>query len=193
VPSRALDYCNLSPADVRVALDEIAGDAQTTFGRLDSRQLNWRPDESRWSVAQCFEHLLTANRLMLQSAAEALDETRPRTIWQRMPVLPRLLGTMLVRSQAPQSTRKFVAPAKARPSASSVSPDVIQQFANQQRDLARQVSTLDEHAARTIMTSPFVRVVTYSVLDGWRLLVAHDHRHLEQARRVMQLSGFPAA
>jgi hypothetical protein len=37
----------------------------------------------------------------------------------------------------------------------------------------------------------FITLVTYSALDGWRLIVAHDQRHLEQARRVTQSPGFP--
>jgi hypothetical protein len=41
------------------------------------------------------------------------------------------------------------------------------------------------------MTSPFVRFITYSVLDGWRLAVAHDRRHFEQARRVTLMPEFP--
>jgi len=54
------------------------------------------------------------------------------------------------------------------------------------------VQALDERdAARTIMTSPFMRVVTYSVLDGWRLMLAHDRRHFEQARRITLSPGFP--
>jgi hypothetical protein len=51
---------------------------------------------------------------------------------------------------------------------------------------------LDERdAARAIMTSPFIKVVTYSVLDGSRLILAHDRRHFEQARRVTQSPAFP--
>ena len=60
----SMDYTVLSLADVRNGLDDIARETQATFGGFDGRQLNWRPDETRWSVAQCFEHLLTANRLM---------------------------------------------------------------------------------------------------------------------------------
>jgi hypothetical protein len=41
------------------------------------------------------------------------------------------------------------------------------------------------------MTSPFVKVIAYSVLDGWRLVVAHGWRHVEQARRVTESPGFP--
>ena len=43
------------------------------------------------------------------------------------------------------------------------------------------------------MTSPFARIITYSVLDGWRLMLAHDRRHVEQARRVVQSPEFPKA
>jgi hypothetical protein len=81
------------------------------FGGFDARQLNWRPDVARWSVAQCSEHLLTANRLMIQAAESALDNARPRTLWQRVPVLPGVLGRILIRSQALSPTRKFSAPA----------------------------------------------------------------------------------
>jgi hypothetical protein len=43
------------------------------------------------------------------------------------------------------------------------------------------------------MASPFLRVITYSVLDALRLIAAHDRRHMEQARRVTQMPEFPAA
>ncbi len=186
------DYAVLSLADVRTGLDEIAREAQATFGGFDGRQLNWRPDESQWSVAQCFEHLLTANRLMFRAAEDALNDARPRTFWQRLPVLPRILGRMLIRSQAPNAVRKFTAPSKAQPATSDIAADIIPRFVEQHRDAVAWVRALDERdAARAIMTSPFIRVVTYSVLDGWRLVVAHDRRHFEQALRVTLSPGFP--
>ena len=187
-----MDYTRLSLAEVNAALDEIARQAKAVFGNLDERQLNWRPDAARWSVAQCFDHLLTANRLMLTAAEEALTGARPRTIWQRLPVLPGVLGRMLIRSQTPNNARKFTASPKAQPSASDIAPDIIQHFVDEHREAAACVENLDEReAARTLMTSPFVSVITYSVLDGWRLVVAHDRRHFEQARLVTQSPGFP--
>jgi hypothetical protein len=67
-----MDYAALSLADVRAGLDEVARQTQSTFGGLNAGQLNWRPDATRWSVAQCFEHLLLANRLMFEAADGAL-------------------------------------------------------------------------------------------------------------------------
>ena len=185
-----MDYTTLSLAEVKTGLAEIARDVESTFGALNGRQLNWRPDAARWSVAQCLEHLLTANRLMIGQADDALDPAHPRSVWQRLPVLPGLLGRLIVRSQAPEATRKYTAPASARPATSDIAADVVQRFVAQHRDAVARVAALDEgRAARTVMTSPFARIVTYSVLDGWRLMLAHDRRHVEQARRVTQSAG----
>src|SRR6476660_1678125 len=104
-----MDYTALSLAEVRQGLGAIAGETQAVFGNLDARQLNWRPDETRWSVAQCFEHLVTANGLILVAMEDALNDARPRTVWERMPVLPGLFGRMLIRTQRPDSSMKFTA------------------------------------------------------------------------------------
>jgi hypothetical protein len=132
--------------------------------------------------------------MMFEAAEDALTDGRPRTIWQRLPLLPGVIGRMMIRSLAPGKGRKLIAPPRARPATSDIAADVIQCFVGQHRDAVARIQGLDErHAERTIMTSPFVRVITYSVLDGWRLVVAHDRRHFEQARRVTQSAGFPTA
>lgn len=187
-----MDYTTVSLVEVQTGLEDVARDAQSTFGRLDARQLNWRPDSTQWSVAQCFEHLLKANRLMFEASERALDKSVPRTIWQRLPGTPSLFGPMLVRSQTPEGARKFKAMPTAQPSTSNVAADIIERFVEQHREAVARVRALDEReAARVIMVSPFVTFVTYSVLDGWRLLFAHDRRHFEQARRVTLMPGFP--
>jgi hypothetical protein len=188
------DYTKLSLADVREDLNAIARDTETTFAGLNAQQLNWRPDEQRWSVAQCFEHLLTSNDLMFRGAQAALDATEPGSVWRRLPGWPGFAGRALIRSQSPQATRKYTAPPSSRPALSAIDADVVQRFLQQLKSAAERAGALDEGlAARTIMTSPFLRVITYSVLDGWRLLVAHARRHVEQARRVMQAPAFPKA
>ena len=189
-----MDYATLSLAEVKSGLDDVAREAQATFGSFDARQLNWRPDPARWSVAQCFDHLTTGNRLMFQAAEDALTGATPPTVWQRLPVLPGVFGRMLVRSQAPSSTRKYTAPSKAKPAASDIAADIIQRYVEQRRTTLARLQALDERdAARAIMVSPFVSVVVYSVLDGLRLMFAHDRRHFEQARGVTRSPEFPGS
>ena len=187
-----MDYTTLSLSQVKAGLDTVGRETQAEFGRLNSHRLNWQPDPARWSVGQCFEHLLVTNRFMLKAALEALDDARRRTIWQRLPGLPRVLGRALVRSQTPGTKRKFTAPPKARPARSDIAGDIIPRFVTQHKEVLSWLDELDQdRASRTIMASPFLKVITYSVLDGFRLMVAHDRRHFEQARQVTLSPGFP--
>ena len=81
---------------------------------------------------------------------------------------------------------------RQQPATSGVGADIIARFIAQHRDATAMLQRLDEQrAAQAIMTSPFIGVMTYSVLDGWRLIFAHDRRHIEQARRVMSSQDFP--
>jgi DinB superfamily len=91
---------------VGAELDAIARDTQSAFGRLDEWQLNWQPDRARWSVAQCFDHLLKINREIFQSIDATTDRTRPRTVWQRLPGLPALFGRIVINSQRPEAARR---------------------------------------------------------------------------------------
>lgn len=187
------NYLRLSLSDVAAELAAIALETRSVFGLLDDRQLNWRPEATSWSVAQCFDHLLSTNRQMSRAMDAALDESRARTIWQRLPGLPRLFGALLVRSQAPGGKRKFSAPRQAVPSASAIDAAILDRFIAQQHEaVARLRSLHGRDTAGAIMVSPFSSVITYSVLDGWRLIVAHEHRHFEQARRVTEAAGFPS-
>ena len=114
-------------------------------------------------------------------------------MWQRLPVLPGLFGRMLIRSQTPEATRKFTAPQAAQPASSAIDAGILERFVEAQHAAAARAGALDYGtAARTVMVSPFVAFITYTVLDGWRVIVTHGRRHLEQARRVTQSPGFPA-
>ena len=44
---------------------------------------------------------------------------------------------------------------------------------------------------RTVITSPAMALVTYSLLDVYRIFVAHGRKHFEQARHVKEAEGFP--
>lgn len=185
-----MKYAKLSLTEVRTALRDVADDARSTFGSLDELHLNWQPDAARWSIAQCFDHLRRGNELLLESAEAALNSP-PRSLWQRVPMLSAIFGWALIRSQGPRASGKFTAPARAQPTTSRIGGDIIQRFVDQHRRAEEWTRGLDPRvASRTIMISPFISIVTYSVLDGLRLLVAHDRRHFEQARRVMLLPNF---
>src|SRR5215204_2903865 len=121
-------------ADLRTllaAVNNIATETTTTFGGLTPSQINWKPSADRWSVAQCFEHLLTTNKGYFPVIDSVLAGQK-QTLWTKMPVLPKLAGKLLIKSLDPASTRKLKAPKRFQPAQSNISSSVINDFIEQQ-------------------------------------------------------------
>jgi hypothetical protein len=52
-------------------------------------------------------------------------------------------------------------------------------------------STSDLDLEKIIVTSPAASFIAYSLMDAYRIIVVHEKRHLQQAKRVAEESGFP--
>ena len=169
----------------------ISSDTQTTFGPLTTSQLNWRPSPERWSVAQCFDHLLTSNKGYFPLIDGVLAGQK-RTLWQRVPLLPGFWGSLLVKSMDPSSTRKVKAPKKFQPAHSNFSSSVINGFVDQQNKIAEKMKATEHlDLEKIIISSPVASPITYSLMDAYRLIVVHEQRHFQQAKRVTEESAFP--
>lgn len=179
-------------ANLIATANNIANDAKSTFGHLTQSQLNWKPSADRWSVAQCFDHLLTAHKGYLP-AIEGVLAGKKRTFWERMPVLPGLAGKLLIKSLEPTTTRKMKAPKHFEPAQSDISGSVINDFVDQQGNIVQKMKATEHlDLERIVITSPAAGAVTYSLMDAYRIIVVHEQRHFQQAKRVMEESSFPA-
>lgn len=170
----------------------ISQDAQKVFGGLSKEQLNWKPGAERWSVAQCFDHLITTNRGYLLVIDDVLKGQKKSSIWQKLPFFPGIWGKLLIKSLDPAQTRKIKAPKKFQPAQSDVSGSIIHDFVNQQGQLIEKIrATENLNLERIVITSPAANLVTYSLMDAYRIIVVHERRHFQQAQRVTEESGFP--
>src|SRR6185369_14541993 len=186
-----MDYLTAKLLALITEANNIAAEAKSTFGRLTPTQLNWKPSAERWSVAQCFDHLLTSNKDYFPRIDGVIAGIKP-TFWQRMPVLPGLAAKLLIKSLDPNSTRKIKAPQKFQPAQSDISPSVIEDFVDQQaRMVEKMKSTEHLDLEKIVITSPVAAVVTYSLMDAYRIIVVHEARHFQQAKRVTEESAFP--
>ena len=186
-----MDYRKADLPTLIAEANLVATDAKSTFGQLTASQLNWKPGAERWSVAQCFEHLLTSHKGYLPIIEGVLAGRKP-TFWERMPVLPGLGGSLLIKSLDPATTRKMKAPKSFQPAQSDIPPSVIDDFVAQQRAIVEKMKATEHlDLEKIVITSPALSVVTYSLLDAYRVIVVHEHRHFQQAKRVTEESGFP--
>jgi DinB family protein len=189
-----MDYQKLTLPQIYDEAEAIAGDAKSLFGHLNSEQLNWKPAADSWSVAQCLDHLISINREYNPTFDRILKGEYRKTFLHGMPILPALFGRLMIKALSPEAQRKLKAPGAARPSSSSIDPQIVDRFiAHQRETLAKMKSLEGRDPAGIIITSPFAGVVVYSLLDTFRLIVAHERRHFAQAQRVMETGGFPLA
>ena len=180
-------YTTLTASGIAEEFAAIARDTPSAFGRYDTAQLNWQPNADNWSIAQCFDHLLKTNHAMMQAIGRKADPT----LWQRLPFWPRVMGRMLVSSQAPGRKGKYKAHPTAIPASSDIEATILDRFVAWQGTGMAAVRGLGAEESRRIIVSPFLSQITYSVLDAWRLVAAHQRRHFEQARGVAEHPEFP--
>lgn len=174
------------------SMEAVTGDVQSSFGSLSAEQLNWRPSPDEWSIGQCLDHLINTNSPYFGILEEVKDPSRKPTFWQSLPVIPGLFGNFLAKAVSPEAKRKIKAPAKFQPSTSSIDPGIVKAFVGMQGkliDLINATSHLD--LERVIISSPIAGFVTYSLFDAYRVISNHEQRHLQQAKRVLDSSGFP--
>jgi hypothetical protein len=173
-------------------LRRVTEEARAGFGALSAEQLNWKPAPEEWSVGQCLDHLIKTNESYFEMLGQVARGEKPTSAWERLSPLTSFWGTFLVKSLEPESTRKIKTTPKFFPSVSGVTEDVVERFAAHQEQLARLMeATASQDLGRVVVTSPFSRFVTYRLLDAYRGILAHERRHLAQARRVTEAEGFP--
>ncbi len=174
------------------AAHAINDQALTRFGGLTAGQLNWKPGADRWSVAQCLDHLVTANVAYFPIFEKLLSGEKKNTFWESLPGLPALWGKLLVKAVAPESTRKLKAPKIFLPSSSQVDGAIVRRFIDQQNQVIGYMKATEGlDLDRTKISSPVSHYITYSLMDAYRIIIAHEKRHLLQAVRVAETDGFP--
>jgi len=172
-------------------LQTISADAQKTFGNLSPAQINWKPGADGWSVGQCFEHLIKTNSLFFIELEKIASGTRKNSFLENYSPLSSFFGNLLVNSLQ-KDARKFKAPSPAIVPPSEIDANIIEQFAAHQAEVIEKIKgTETADWQKTVITSPFMKLMTYKLADGFRVVVEHERRHFRQAGRVLQAEGFP--
>jgi hypothetical protein len=171
--------------------EAISAEARKTFGALSAEQINWKPNAEGWSVGQCFEHLIKSNELFFPELEKIASGTRKNSFLENYSPFSSFFGNLLINSLK-KDERKFKAPTKAIVPPSDVDASIIEQFAAHQSEIIESVRRTEAADwQQTKITSPFMRLMTYKLADGYRIIIEHERRHFRQAERVTQSANFP--
>jgi hypothetical protein len=176
------------------AAEENSTAARELFSGLSNAQLNWKPAPEKWSIAQCLDHLTVTSREFEGYFSDALVRGRKKWPVSTGPTYrPSFLGGWLIKLVHPETGRNLTAPKIFRPAESSNIGKPLEAFLKQQErfiEFVRETNGVDYN--RTRLRSPVTPLMRYSLADAFVVTVVHGRRHLAQARRVRETSGFPA-
>jgi hypothetical protein len=163
----------------------IEADLIQLTGALTESQFHAPPRTGGWSVGFCIEHLLLTGQTLLPRWEIALKDAANRNLhgeeryqyrwWQRK---------LLEYVEDPSTFRRKTAPTFVPYSRRTIG-DTVGRFLRMHEEFANTVAAargLD--VRRTKVQSPFVSWIRYAVGFSFDLALAHERRHLAQARRI---------
>jgi hypothetical protein len=178
-------------SDLTKKLKAITEDARSSFGQLTGDQLNWKPSEKGWSVGQCLNHLILTNEQFYPEMDKLATGTRKNSFFENYSPFSGMFGRFLIKAVT-EGSRPASAPSKKIVPPSDIPADIVEKYCEHKAEMIEKIGkTGDVDWQKTIVTSPFLAVFTYSLGDAYVVLVEHSKRHINQAKRVMQAEGFP--
>ncbi len=176
---------------IRADMQKAADDAKASFGGLSAAQLNWKPAENSWSVGQCFEHLIKTNEQFYPEFDKLAAGTRQNSFWENWSPFTGFFGRFLIKAVT-EDSKKVKAPSKSIVPPSNIEADIIDRFATNVAVINEKITGCESaDRGKTVVTSPFLSIMTYKLDDAYTVLVEHTKRHFRQAERVTKAEGFP--
>ncbi len=187
------------PSELQTLLaqyDAAESEAKSLVAASDEQMGTWRASPDSWSVALCLDHIAATNRAYLQAMQAAVARARPAGKPRRNLVLPGFFGRLFLKTIEPPVPRmlRIKAPKKIVPRPGvPLTEAALQFFASQEEVRAFIEKEADLDLASIHFSNPFMPGVNFTVASGLYIIVAHERRHLWQARQIRDLASQAAA
>ncbi|HET6769498.1 MAG TPA: DinB family protein [Chitinophagaceae bacterium] len=161
------------------------------FSNISAKQLNWQSSPVSWSIAQCLDHLVVSHSVYFSELKKITDGNFKMSFWEKYSPFTKIWGNIMKDQMQEQVKRKLKAPAKIQP-ASKAGLEIVERYHRSLDQFLEYISNCRNiDIDKTIIASPIVSIVTYSLRDVLHFLITHEHRHINQAIRVKRNGGFP--
>jgi len=160
---------------------------------LTIEQFNWVPAPGRWSIGQCIEHLNITSERYIPVFKKAIDDGRAAGRVSSAPITLGFLERWFMQSLEPPVRMKFKAP-KAFVAPPQLPVDAtLERWDAMQAGMAECIRSAEGVDFRRIKVPSQFGPVSFSLGGTFLILLAHERRHLWQAREVRTNPSFPAA
>jgi hypothetical protein len=174
----------MNPSQWTDPLARITQEYKTAFHSLSAGQLNWKPSPDRWSIGQVIDHVIATNSTYFPIIEEIKNGTYKPHFNAKFGFLANFFGKLLLRSVQPEAQRKIKTFPPFEPSQSALPADIVAKFEAHQAKLIQEINGAQSILDR-VVSSPANRIVVYRLDRAFDIVVAHERRHLLQAKAVL--------
>jgi hypothetical protein len=174
-------------------LDELTQYVQSTFGALSEAHLNWKPNADKWSIAQCFHHIITSNTTYFPVFDAVRSGTYSPTLWRRVPFVPTIFGREMVKALGRVPRRAIKTSPIFEPSRSTIAREIMSGFSVHQKRVTDYLRFFAESGIvieSVIIPLPVSPLLIAPLSDALTVMVNHTFRHVLQAEKVMNTVNF---
>ncbi len=174
------------------ALERIGRDVAGLVEELSDVQLNWRPGEGRWSISENIAHLTATGNVYLPPLDAAIERGFERAMFGGRDFQPTGLGRWFITQMEPPPRRRLRTSRKVLPQRVEGAAALCAGFDAMHAEMIdrlRRSRGLD--LARVKVRSPLLPILRFTLGAAFGIIVAHERRHLWQARQVRQELRFP--
>lgn len=186
----------MTVAELESYLDQLLSirqDATGLMSGLSDAQFNWQPRPGRWSMAGCFDHLnLSAATLFLPAIDAAIARARAEGLKSNGPFVYSAFERWCVRTNDAPPRMRFKARGRVQPAAGKPIDAVRAEFLGWQDELGKRIKEADGIDLRRAKHRSPIPLVKWSLGAFFQMMLAHERRHIWQARQVRQSPAFPA-
>ena len=172
--------------EVEAEIDEATKRAWELVKSTDPRFFTVRPHHSSWSAAECLAHLSISTEMFLPVIEQSIEEGRKRGLSSTKKPSMDVLGRVLRWFLEPPIRKRVATSAPLVPKAVRAKAEAFGEFSSLQSklvDLVHQASGLD--LGKLKIVSPFDKRVRYNLYSAFKIIVAHQRRHLWQAEKAV--------
>jgi len=174
------------------SLRGVEADVMRLVQPLSEPQVNWRPTDGRWSIAECIAHLTATGRAYVAPIEMAVERGFRRGYLGGRDYQPGRIGRWLIAQMEPPPRRRMKAPRRIVPQRVESAFALKRGYEEMHRELIRVVLKAEGlDLSRVKLSSPLMPLVRQPLGTWIAFIAAHERRHLWQARQVRQEPGFP--
>jgi hypothetical protein len=174
--------------EVRKMTEDIIAIVEGDFSKLTPEQLNQRPGEGKWSIAECLEHMNRYGDYYVPAIGDAISAAKDSS--PSPSFKPGWFGNYSAQSMLPKEgkvTNAMNTFKDMNPSLSQVEDGVLEKFLRQQTSILRLISFSEQVNLNKVRVPITIsRFIRFKLGDMLRFLVYHNHRHIIQAKKVRE-------